>query len=179
MAFPSFASGDVLTATDMNAVGLWLVKTQTVGSAVSSVNVTSAFSASYLHYRIVYIGGSASADGDLRLTLGAAATGYYMAFQYVAYGGTTPVGVSDNNAARWSTAGSHRTTANSLIVDLFNPFASDETGMAGFYSAMKAGSVAGSFAGFLNNTTSYSDFTITPSSGTLTGGVIYVYGYKP
>jgi len=47
MTYPSFTSGDILTAADMNAVGLWLVKTQTVGTAVSSVQVTGAFSSTY------------------------------------------------------------------------------------------------------------------------------------
>jgi hypothetical protein len=37
---PDFSSGAVLTAAQMNSVGLWLVKTQTVGTAVSSVAVT-------------------------------------------------------------------------------------------------------------------------------------------
>ena len=45
MSFPVFASGDVLNASDMNGVGLWLVKTQTIGTGVSSVVVTGAFSA--------------------------------------------------------------------------------------------------------------------------------------
>jgi len=40
MTFPVFASGDVLNASDMNGVGLWLVKTQAVGSGVASVTVT-------------------------------------------------------------------------------------------------------------------------------------------
>lgn len=179
MAYPTFASGDVLTASDMNAVGLWLVKTQTVGTAVSSVQVTSAFSSTYNHYRIVYVGGSGSADGDLRLTLGATAANYYLSFSYVAYGSTTVTGTTSNNAASWLTAGSHRTTVNTLIVDVFNPNVADETGITGFYIGAKAGSVSGSFAGFLNDTTQYTSFTITPSSGTLTGGIIYVYGYKP
>jgi hypothetical protein len=34
-----------------------------------------------------------------------------------------------------------------------------------------------SLLGYLDNTTSYTDFTLTPSSGTLTGGTIRVYGY--
>ena len=44
---PTFSSGSVLTAAQMNAVGLWLVKTQTVGTAVSSVSVTDVFSSNY------------------------------------------------------------------------------------------------------------------------------------
>jgi len=32
--------------------------------------------------------------------------------------------------------------------------------------------------GYVNNTTQYTAFTISPSSGTLTGGTIRVYGYR-
>jgi hypothetical protein len=34
------------------------------------------------------------------------------------------------------------------------------------------------YQGFLNNTTSYTSFKLTPGDGTLTGGTIYVYGYN-
>ncbi len=179
MTYPSFASGEVLTAADMNAVGLWLVKTQTVGTAVSSVQITSAFSSTYNHYRIIYVGGSSSADGDIGIRLGATATGYYMVLGYASWGATTMTVQPTNNGTSWGNAGSNRTTSNSLSVDIFNPFASDETTMSGFYMGPKTTSVGGFVSGFLNNTTSYTDFTITPSSGTLTGGIIYVYGYKP
>ena len=53
MTYPVFATGDVLNASDMNAVGLWLVKTQTIGSGVGSVAVTGAFSADYDNYKII------------------------------------------------------------------------------------------------------------------------------
>ena len=32
--------------------------------------------------------------------------------------------------------------------------------------------------GYLNDTTQYTAFTLTPGSGTLTGGTIRVYGYQ-
>ena len=177
MSFPSFASGDVLTAADMNAVGLWLVKTQTVGAGVSSVTVTGAFSADYDNYKIVYSGGNASADGDLRLTLGSTATGYHLAFGFTAYTGAgSNAGV--NNGTSFTFAGSHRTTVNSLGVELLGPFLTDETVLGGFYMGAKAGSGGGVLSGFLNDTSSYTAFTLTPSSGTLTGGTIRVYGYR-
>ena len=34
------------------------------------------------------------------------------------------------------------------------------------------------YAGFLDNATSYTAFTITISAGTMTGGTITVYGYR-
>jgi hypothetical protein len=51
MTYP-WASGEVLTAADLNAyAGLILVKTQTIGTAVSSVTVTGAFSSTFQNYR--------------------------------------------------------------------------------------------------------------------------------
>ena len=58
MSYPVFASGDVLNASDMNGVGLWLVKTQVIGTAVSSVTVTSAFTTDYDQYMITVTGGT-------------------------------------------------------------------------------------------------------------------------
>lgn len=177
MTYPVFATGDVLNASDMNAVGMWLVKTQTVGTAVSSVTVSDAFSANYQNYRIVYMGGSASADGDIRMTLGAAATGYYMALPYSNYAAGTAAAAT-NNGASWQFAGSSRTSICSLTVDLFGPQTTDETVITGIYVGAKNGSVAGAFGGFLDNTTAYTAFTLTPSAGTITGGTIRVYGYR-
>ena len=84
---PDFSSGAVLTAAQMNSVGLWLVKTQVVGNAVASVAVTSAFSSDYDSYRIIYSGGSQSIAGEMRMTLGATAANYYSAILYSTWAG--------------------------------------------------------------------------------------------
>ena len=178
MPVPDFSPGEVLTSQAMDSIGLWLVKTQAVGTGVSSVVVPDAFSATYNNYRIIYMGGSASLDGDLRMTLGAAATGYHMAVPIAAYTGGAAATVANNNAAFWGFAGASRTTTNTLIMDIFNPFIADETVIAGTYIGAKTGGVAGAYGGFLNNTTSYTAFTLTPSTGTLTGGTIRVYGFR-
>ena len=57
MTYPTFTNGQVLPASDLNAIGLWLVKSQTVGTGVSSVTVSNAFSADFDNYRIIYSGG--------------------------------------------------------------------------------------------------------------------------
>ena len=59
----------VLSTGRANPGGLDLVKTQTVGSAVSSIPVTDAFSSTYDNYLITYNNGSSSATDDLRLQL--------------------------------------------------------------------------------------------------------------
>lgn len=175
---PTFSSGAVLTAAQMNSVGLWLVKTQTVGTAVSSVTVSSAFSSDYANYRIIYNGGVASTDNDLKMTLGSSATGYYAGFAYVAYGTGTISALSNNNATSWANIGSQRTVQNSVDVDLFGPNLAVQTGMTARYFGISAGAVGGGMGGFHNATTQHTAFTITCSSGNMTGGTIYVYGYK-
>ena len=68
MALTTFVSGQVLTAQQLNdsyaAVGgLRLIKTVTVGTAVTTVNVTSCFDTTYANYRVSWSGITASDDG--------------------------------------------------------------------------------------------------------------------
>ena len=175
---PVFSSAEVLTASNMNSVGLWLIKTQTVGSAVSSVTVTSAFSSDYDNYRIIYTGGTASVDNDFKLTLGASATGYYAGFAYVPYATGVVTSIANNNATSWANIGSQRTVRNSIDVDLFGPNQAIETGMTARYFGITTTAVGGNMGGFHNATTQHTAFTITCTSGNITGGTIRVYGYR-
>ena len=158
------------------ASGLTLISATTVGTTVSSVTVSSAFSATYDNYKVTYTGGVTSAAApDIAMILGATTAGYYLSLVYVPYASTTPAGANINNGASWSFAGVASTTMVLLDCDIYNPFKTDETQIALKYASLING---GAGAGFLNNTTSYTAFTITPQSGTLTGGTIRVYGYQ-
>lgn len=177
MSFPVFASGDVLNASDMNAVGLWLVKTQAVGSGVTSVTVTGAFSADYDNYRILYSGGVGSTLITLNLKLGASTTGYYGITNYAAYAtATTPASAGDNNAAQWNSIGYASTGFTQISCDLLAPNLARWTTLAN--ASWAAGTVAGSTNGTHQVSTAYTDFTIGVNTGTLTGGTIRVYGYR-
>jgi hypothetical protein len=174
MSFPVFASGDVLNASDMNAVGLWLVKTQTIGSAVSSVAVTGAFSSDYDNYKIIISGGASSAQSFLTLQLGASTTGYYYANAGVTYAGAAFVGGASNGAN--FQAGS-AFVANGLManVELQNPF------LAKYTFAQSSGmntTFATPSVGYHGVATSYTGFTIAVLAGTMTGGTIKIYGYR-
>jgi hypothetical protein len=162
----------------MNSVGLWLVKTQTVGSAVSSVTVSSAFSADYENYKIVYSGGvSSTAAAALTLKLGASVTGYYSILSYAAFSSfTVPLSAGDNNSGSWGYTGYTGSNYTSLTVDLIGPFLAKPTSYQN--SSWVAPSASGTSSGFHNVATSYSSFIIAPVAGTLTGGTIAVYGYK-
>ena len=177
MGFPTFASGDVLTATDMNAVGLWLVKTQTVGTGVSSVTVTGAFSSTYDNYLITMEGGTVSADSDINLKLGASATGYYGFLNYGDFAASTPLGANRNNATQFNWVGGGLAGQRAHVhVQVFGPNKAAYTKLLN--GTYQSGGGYGTVQGEHRVATAYTDFTLTPGAGTLTGGTIRVYGYR-
>lgn len=163
--------------TTPTAPGLELISSTTIGSAVSSVAVTNVFSATYDTYKIVVVGGAGSGAAAVQLQLGATTTGYYWAeiSANVATGSVAANG--GNNAANFRVG---FMTANGIYVcgDLQNPFLTDETVWSGANGTSGFTANVGHTTGVLNNTTSYTNFTILPASGTMTGGTIRVYGYK-
>ena len=180
MAFPTFASGDVLLASDMNAVGLWLVKTQTVGTGVSSVTVTGAFSSTYDNYRITWTGGTLSTGTLVSVYMGAspAANGYSGGRASVTVAGVAN-GNGDNNNTNWSYAGVGGTNSCNMAFDLFNPNLTTRTWIFSQYFEFLTATAFGTYVGILDNTTSYTSFTLDPSgAATMTGGTIRVYGYR-
>ncbi len=165
----------LFTALGGTYPGLRLIKKQTIGSAVSSVNVTSAFSATYTNYKIIVSGGVSSTAANLLLRVGNPGTGFYGAMILANFSGGTPFSTGTNNAANWNNAGVANTTGLHLNCELHSPFLTTFTTCQGSYFNTVADT--GTFTGMLNNAISYTDFTISPSAGTLTGGTIYVYGY--
>ena len=176
MSFPSFSAGDILAASDMNAVGLWLVKTQTIGSAVSEVEVTSAFSSTYDNYKIMVSGGAGSTAIFVRFQLGSASVnGYYTAYSGVNYSTGAASLSRDNNTANFSAVGIATSTSINLNVDLINPNLTEHTYISGFHADATVGR---QFSGFYNDTTAFTSFKLICSTGNLTGGTIRVYGYR-
>lgn len=178
MTYPVFASGDVLNASDMNAVGLWLVKTQTVGTGVSSVTVTGAFSANYDNYKIIYTGYTVNVVEPIKLRLGSTATGYYGNVVLNEYTNTTTTVVNDNNQTFFRYVGGASTAGSLTDIDIRSPFLATRTYVSA-HSIQYSTFGAGTYGGYLENSTSYTDFTLTNfSTGLFTGGTIRVYGYK-
>ena len=86
--------------------GLQLVKSQAVGTGVSSVTVTDAFSADYANYRIIVEGGTQSAVSPVvsfQLASGGVAStaNYYATFIFTAYSGSTFNALNTNNGINW------------------------------------------------------------------------------
>ena len=177
MAVKTFTTGEVLTAADTNTYlnngGLVWIKSQTIGNAVASVQLTNVFSSTYDNYRIVVTGGVGSVAQSIRLALGASATGYYAVLFYGAYATGATTCLTDNNTVRWSFAGESNTNNNQVCIDLQSPGLAKFTLYGGFY----AGSVGGWVSGYHGVATAYTDFTLSVA-GTMTGGTVDVYGYR-
>jgi hypothetical protein len=158
--------------------GLELIKTQTVGTTVSSVAVTGVFSATYDQYKIVLSGGASSANTSLNLKLGAASNGHNTQFIFSTWTSTSgsPTLNGGANAANFTFVGSGLTSTLSMSLDVINPFTATPTQLWGLGN--QNSSTSGLFQGYHTASTSFTDFTISTVTGTLTGGNIAVYGYR-
>lgn len=179
MGVPSgYTSAQVVQAvpTGINSA-LVLISSTTIGSAVSSVTVSNAFSSTYDNYRITVNGGVASGNIGLNLQLGATTTGYYqMVYRTSSYASTTQANAAVNNGSNFDGMAFGATGQLSGSCELLSPFLSSRTFFSNF-TARTSGESSGPSSGFLDNATSYTAFTLICSSGNITGGTIRVYGY--
>jgi hypothetical protein len=176
---PVFSTAQVLTAASMNAVGMWLVKSQTIGTTVSSVTVSDAFTSDYDNYKIIISGGVGSTGGALlNMTLGSTVTGYYWAGAVSVWSTPALTQLSGSNTASWSRVAIANTNSLNGEIELFCPNLAKRTLYNARYVQTQVDGNAVGTGGFLDNATQYTAFTLTPSSGTLTGGTIAVYGYR-
>jgi hypothetical protein len=159
--------------------GLVLISSNTIGSAVSSVEVSNAFSSTYDNYKIVISGGVGSGLQDAYLQLGTSTptystTGYYSLRHGWRYAGTAGTFVDSNNGSNFL-VGSADTNGINVNVELQNPNLAKKTYFNGtfLYSTITAFT-----GGYHDVATSYTNFKLTYSSGTWTGGTISLYGYK-
>jgi hypothetical protein len=185
-ALPIGAAGTVLTSDGDTAEwvapasggnGLALISTTTIGSTVSSVTVSNAFSATYDNYRIIVSGGVSSTSNGGILKLGSTTSGYEQT-DWNTNSGSSSVSVAHfNNVQGFDTT---RGSVNShvAIVDILCPFLSKYTSLYGWNQRSVSTFVTSIAHGTLTNTTSYTAFTLTATAGTFTGGTIKVYGYQ-
>lgn len=188
---PDFTAGQVLTAAQMNAVGLWRVTSctatfaggtagsvsngvVTIGTNNTAITVSNAFSADFDEYLITIVGGVGSTTSRFNMTLGSTATGYESSINYGFYATNTngAVGGGTTNVPFAATYDVNRIHMNLTVS---NPFASKYTIFSGQFVNVDA---QGTVGGILKNTTSYTAFTLTCNAGNVTGGKLRVYGYR-
>jgi hypothetical protein len=157
--------------------GLTFIKAQTIGTSVSSVTVSSAFSSTYDNYFITVNGGTSVGNGNILIQLGSTTSGYLVAGNYMSYTSNTINGFATASNANWY-AGKHSADDLMLETILHNPNLAKVT----TYTARAVGNNGASggitnYQGYLGDTTQYTAFTLIFDSA-CTGGTIRVYGYQ-
>lgn len=152
-------------------------------SGVASQSVNDVFSATYENYRIVFSDlKCAAGNPNVRFRLRVSGTDSSASYNYA--GLTSPYNADNVAYIRASSDSSfyfgdlETTIVFGGAIDLYTPFLSQRTRFSGTFS----GTVGGTFrmlvpAGFHDTGTSYTGFTIFPSSSNFTGKVS-VYGYN-
>jgi hypothetical protein len=150
-------------------------------SAVSSQSINDVFSATYDIYRIVITGStSAALDLDLKLRVSAtdASTNYFRGCYQATSGGSSSLLYFGNSLTTGMTVYKEVSASSyfSTSFDVYRPFTSNGTAITGLFQSSQT-LYSAFFGGAHSTASSYTGFTLIPSSGTITGSVS-VYGYN-
>lgn len=180
---PVFVAGAVLTAAQMNQIGLWRTKTRTTFTAASTITANNVFTSDFNSYLIIFnytttgtdgaamqfsVGGVAAATNYSRQSLDASATVVSSSRNSSQTNtGTVLVGTNGNYAAAsyfYCTQVSQAAPTNYKFERLFS---------VGDFTTPQISHIQGNHS----TTTAYDGFILTMTSGTTTGDYT-VYGFR-
>jgi len=171
------ALGDAIDATvfGLPSGSLTFISETTVGSAVSSVTVTGAFSATYDNYLIIFSKIDFSATNNVIMELNnATGSNYKYVLRGVTYANVANSQQSAGTSQGWTFAAGGIEADFSVQMHVYSPFLTEVTA----YTCEFSGSAqTGTSGGVQNQAVSHTDFEIR-STATMTGGTIRVYGYQ-
>jgi len=183
MAIKTFTTGEVLTASDTNTYlansGLVFIKQQTIGTAVSSVSVTSAFSTDYDNYRIIISKTTVSAVGNSAFITINGSTGstYSSNGIYMTPTSGTVNGLASNQVASGFWVGVTGGVWSGSF-DVISPFLSAVTNFFGQSAGSGGTSYYNTTMAADSNAASSTGFSVVQAVANLTGGTITVFGYR-
>jgi hypothetical protein len=160
-----------------------LVRIGSASLSANPTNITNVFSTTYKNYKIVIDNAVATGRGYMFFRIGANVSTsiyYYASMSRVSSGTTSNIEGNAQTFIRftnWENATTSNIRAIGATIEIQNPFEALNTTLQENHAG---GSIVDLWAGFsgglINDTTSYTGFTIGAESGTLTGTVT-VYGY--
>jgi hypothetical protein len=159
--------------------GMTLISTTTIGTTVSSVTVSGAFSATYDNYLVTLQINSASASTSNAIQLGSTTTGYYGNAIYMDPTSNTVNGIGYNNSSSAFSGYHNATNGGTSIIHILQPNLAKRTAiLISGTSFNTSGSTTMKSEIIENSNTQHTAFTFVLASGTITGGTIRVYGYQ-
>ena len=185
MAIKTFTTGEVLTASDTNTylanAGLVYVTQVTIGSGVTSKQVTACFNSTYDNYVVSVSGVTCSNGGGamyMKMLTGTTPTtsGFYGNTLYLANGGAGGLSNAQMINGAYCEAGSiTNTSLNGFTFQVNQPNLAART----FVNFSSTDDYYWRFGAFQHNsTTQFTGLELLPNAGTMTGGTITVYGYR-
>lgn len=169
----------VMIADTDTPPGMVLVKTQTIGSNVASVTVTSAFSSEFDVYQITVFGGAMnSGDYGLNMYLGSTRSNYYYVGEYRNFANTVNNVINASNASEWGAVGIATTGTLQASILVSGPNLAKNTYFSDTYIYGHPSGGIAAMGGALLDNNQYTDFTLFIGASTMTGGTIRVYGYR-
>lgn len=182
--------GQIISETDTDTLQIYkgsawgsptgLVRIGSATLSGASTNITSVFSTTYKNYKIVIDNAVASARGEMRFRIGAnVSTGiYYSSGLARISNGTT---ANNNTSGATQIAfGNWETNIKSVgvTIEIQNPFEALTTNLQAVFGGGSDTALWSGFVGaVINDTTSYTGFTIITEAGTFSSGTVTVYGY--
>lgn len=158
--------------------GLVFIKSETLpssGTLPSSIEITDVFSADFDTYYIDISRLKHSANQpDIAVRLGTAATDYYWAGIYLGvFSGSLTTARSTSTTSMSIASGNNAGTGSYGFI-LRDPYKASVTTMNSLNISPAWWTV---YQGYHSTASSYTSFTLLPSSGTISEGTIRVYGY--
>ena len=151
----------------------------TVGSAVSSVTVSGAFSSTYDNYRIIVRGVVLSLNENVGIQLSALTSGYKFGGLTATYAPALSAnGTASGNKMRFGAVADSAGNIGGIVADVYGPnlaIPTSSTSLAHYGHPSVGGLTV--YGAVETSSTQHTNFTFLPDSGTMTGGTIDVYGY--
>jgi hypothetical protein len=175
---PNFTAGAVLTAAQMNAVGLWLLGTYTSTAGSGTISCPNSLPTDYDTYRIIIYGGSTSTTCNILFQFdNLTASGYYSAANATSFATAAVLTANASNTASWDRVAQGTTTVTAGVADIY---ATNDNKW--FVANTAVGSTTGSAGvsgGYQTSTTAVTGFNLLTSTGTFNANVtVKVYGYR-
>ena len=185
MTYPDFSSGEVLTSSDMDRIGLWKIATQS-WSAATQVDFLNVFSSSFTNYRIVFDYWTVTVGENhlfrLRDSGGIIATTSYYT-QRLESATTTVNGLNVGGGTSTAWFPTYINTGTGTLVsghmDIFRPNETVATTAVGqFIRNDPSFMYTVQFAGHNSSTSAMTGFSLVRNSTATMTGKASVYGYN-
>ena len=179
---PDFTAGQVLTAAQMDAVGMWLVKSQNF-SAADPLDITSVFTSDFRNYKcyLQYYGSSAS-NTNLQFFTGTntiynSATYYRYGFYLPTAGGIANFYAATQTEAFITNHGTTSTVTSPVEITFFSPQATDSRTQLFVRSYDAQGGLFIDLMHQVDSTNAFTGFRLDAAAGSISGK-IRVYGIR-